>query len=159
MICPECGHDNRAGVLICERCGSDFYDTLLGAISTKQLDRIDTRELAADGNPVTSHPIVLYVTHHDQPIAVERRADVTLGRNEADVEVNVNLDPYDGKDKGVSRRHAILNAAINPPTLVDLDSYNGTFINGVKLIPQQPYPLNSGDEIRLGRLALRFYYK
>jgi pSer/pThr/pTyr-binding forkhead associated (FHA) protein len=42
---------------------------------------------------------------------------------------------------------------------MDLGSYNGTYVNGVKLSADQPYPLESSDEIRLGRLIVRVYYK
>jgi len=37
----------------------------------------------------------------------------------------------------------------------DLDSTNGSFLNGQKLQPRQPQPLKTGDELRLGKLILR----
>jgi hypothetical protein len=159
MICSECGYNNRAGVLVCDNCGSDIYDTLLGSISTRKLPKSETRELAGDGSLASSTPLVFYVTSSDQPIAVPRLAEISIGRNEGDVVVDVDLGPYGGQDGGVSRRHVLLNASSNPPMLTDLDSYNGTFVNGVKLLPQQPFALKSGDEVRLGHLALRLYYK
>ena len=159
MICSECGYKNRPGVLLCDNCGSDIYDTLLGSISTRQLPPSDTRELAGDGQPASSHPLVLYVTSDDTPIAVPRLAEIVIGRTEGDVQVQVDLGPFGGQEHGVSRRHVLLNATRNPPKVTDLDTYNGTFLNGVKLIPQQPYEVNSGDEIRLGHLAVRLYYK
>jgi len=164
MICPECGATNRVGVQTCTNCGADLYQSLLDMVSTKKLSTVDTRELS-DGDAVspTSNPIVIYVTTDDSnPIAVERRAEVVLGRidpNNPEEGVDVDLELYAAQEYGVSRKHAILHASSNPPSLVDLGSYNGTFINGEKLVPQQAYQLHSSDEIRLGRLILRVYYK
>ena len=43
--------------------------------------------------------------------------------------------------------------------VTDLGSYNGTFINGQKLVPDQPQPLSSGDELRLAHMTIRVYFK
>ncbi|MCU0514168.1 MAG: FHA domain-containing protein [Anaerolineae bacterium] len=158
MLCPECGHQNLAGALICHKCHTDIYDSLLGSIATSQLhDPADNT--GPDGQPLTSLPVVLYIAHEEKPLSVERRRDIIIGRSEGDVVATVDLEAYDARARGVSRHHARLDAEAQPPTLTDLDSYNGTFLNGTKLIPQQPYPLRTGDEIRLGRLALRFYIR
>jgi uncharacterized membrane protein YvbJ len=45
MICPDCGHNNRIGVQLCENCGADLYDSLLEMVATKQLSKADTREI------------------------------------------------------------------------------------------------------------------
>jgi hypothetical protein len=48
----------------------------------------------------------------------------------------------------VSRRHAILRFSDGAVTLEDLGSSNGTFVNGVKLPPNQPIRLHDGARIR-----------
>jgi pSer/pThr/pTyr-binding forkhead associated (FHA) protein len=40
----------------------------------------------------------------------------------------------------------------------DLDSTNGTYVNGQRLAPQTPQPVGNGDEIRLGRFMLRLQW-
>jgi pSer/pThr/pTyr-binding forkhead associated (FHA) protein len=40
--------------------------------------------------------------------------------------------------------------------LEDLNSINFTFLNKQKIAPKTPTPLKDGDEIRLGRIVLRF---
>ena len=57
-------------------------------------------------------------------------------------------------DKGVSRRHARLLLKGNQLLIEDLGSANGTRVNDVTLAPNQPFPLQHGDFIRLGRLRL-----
>ncbi|MBZ0171530.1 MAG: FHA domain-containing protein, partial [Phycisphaerales bacterium] len=53
-------------------------------------------------------------------------------------------------DKTVSRRHCrVLKRGTNW-LLTDLNSRHGTFLNGVRLEPEQPAPLNDGDLVRVG---------
>lgn len=163
--CPVCGFDNRSGILLCENCGSDLYDSLIEQVSTKQLSRSQTRELErqAGVSSPTSNPIVLYIRGYESPIAVERHGTVVLGRIDENTptaaETDIDLSEYGAGDLGVSRHHVTLNAAGNPPIIWDMGSSNGTFINGQRLNPTQPYPLESGDELRLGRMVIQVYYK
>ena len=84
------------------------------------------------------------------PIPLERE-DVIMGRAlEADVRVN---------DTQVSRQHAkittIVNGAKNAAeyVLTDLDSRNGTFLNGRRIRRET---LQNGDKISIGETILRF---
>lgn len=160
MKCPDCGKDNRTGVLICEHCGNDLYDGLLERVSTKQIKRQGTKNLKLD-EPPSSRPLLLYVQQDEAPLTIERNNYLIIGRIEPDSDelVDIDMEPFGGREQGVSRKHARLDARENPPVLIDLGSYNGTFVNGQKLTPQQPHELESGDEIRLGRLVTHLYYK
>ena len=55
-------------------------------------------------------------------------------------------------DPSVSHRHATLRAKGAEYTLVDEGSSNGTFIGGVRLLPQSPRIVKSGDLLRVGRV-------
>lgn len=82
-----------------------------------------------------------------------------IGRSDAKSSYipDVDLAECDALEKGVSRRHAALvRFKESTACLLDLDSSNGTFLNGDRLKPNQPYPLNDGDQIRLGTLTLYF---
>ncbi len=70
---------------------------------------------------------------------------VTLGRDKSNA---VQL-----ADHEVSRRHAELHLSESGYELVDLDSSNGTFVNGRRVTRQ---PLSSGDRIQAGRSLLIF---
>ena len=65
---------------------------------------------------------------------------------------DIDLSPYDSRDKGVSRRHAALVNYEGNLHIVDLYSANGTFLNGKRLQPDQPYALLAYNELRLGTL-------
>jgi DNA-binding NtrC family response regulator/pSer/pThr/pTyr-binding forkhead associated (FHA) protein len=57
-------------------------------------------------------------------------------------------------DARVSRRHAIVSSESDRFFLVDLESSNGTFLNGAKC---RKSPLTDGDEIRVGNSTLVFH--
>jgi len=56
-------------------------------------------------------------------------------------------------DKAVSRRHAELELVAGSWFVSDLDSANGTFVNGSKV--DRKRALHSGDELRVGDTTLR----
>jgi len=70
---------------------------------------------------------------------------------------DVDLGPHGGEDGGVSRRHAKLVIQGGQCFLEDLQAVNFTFVNKQKLVPGNRQPLNSGDELRFGRVAVMFY--
>jgi hypothetical protein len=55
---------------------------------------------------------------------------------------------------GVSRHHARIVVAGREASLEDVESKNGTFLNGSRIT--SPRVLADGDEIRLGRVAVAF---
>lgn len=79
-----------------------------------------------------------------------------LGRSDESITYlpDIDLSSYEARERGVSRRHAALVLYSGSMHLVDLGSINGTYINGVRLVPDNPSPINQGDEIRLGMLEL-----
>ena len=78
------------------------------------------------------------------------RSDKTTGN-----EVDIDLDPYNGYYLGVSRRHAVVSALNSRVTIKDLNSSNGTFINGAKLEAGKEFHLHDGDQLSFGNLALQ----
>jgi len=70
---------------------------------------------------------------------------VTIGRDEANDIVTA--------DEEVSRRHAVVARRGGLMILSDLDSSNGTFLNGEQV---REGVLRDGDEVRIGGVALRF---
>lgn len=52
-------------------------------------------------------------------------------------------------NKMISRSHCRINRKGNQYTITDLQSANGTYVNKIRLQPNQPHPINNGDIIRL----------
>ncbi len=161
MKCPVCEFDNRAGVIVCENCHNDLYSALLENVSTKQLGKDRERMLQINKTAPSSNPIVIYIRNAPEPLAISRAGQVTIGRMDVDdpsVHPDIDLEDFDAQELGVSRLHLSLDVGTHPPIATDLDSYNGSFVNGQQLNPHQDYPLQSGDEVRLGRMVLRIFY-
>jgi pSer/pThr/pTyr-binding forkhead associated (FHA) protein len=68
---------------------------------------------------------------------------------------DVDLAMFNARELGVSRRHAAIVKHLEDLYLIDLDSVNGTYINGRKLPADAPCLLNDGDQIMLGDLVMR----
>ena len=72
--------------------------------------------------------------------------EVSIGRESANL-VSLN-------HRSVSRRHCLIKRQSDEFTIVDLDSYNGTFVNG---IPIKEHTLAHSDQVRVGSIALLFF--
>jgi hypothetical protein len=70
-----------------------------------------------------------------------------IGREGAEVPVQVAIPD----DPGISRRHALLTQQPDGGLLLrDLNSANGTLLNGTDILPDTDVPLQDGDIIGLG---------
>jgi pSer/pThr/pTyr-binding forkhead associated (FHA) protein/NADPH-dependent 2,4-dienoyl-CoA reductase/sulfur reductase-like enzyme len=60
------------------------------------------------------------------------------------------------RDQTVSRNHASLDRRGNEWLVTDQGSTNGTFVNGQRLAPQQPVPLQPGARVKFGDVECMF---
>jgi len=73
---------------------------------------------------------------------------------EPQVVIGRTADQVQLSDDSVSRRHAELRPHNDAWVLVDLNSSNGTFLNGQRVVA--PIPVKHGDQIRVGSSLLVF---
>jgi hypothetical protein len=101
----------------------------------------------------------LVVTGTGATLLLPQQEMVLVGRGDPNVTPypDVNLGPHGGGQAGVSRRHARLLHSAEGWMLEDLQSTNGTFLNGAPVVPEQPVRLRTGDILRCGQLTLLFY--
>jgi len=101
--------------------------------------------------------VVVDVGHQ---INIPLKPEIVVGREDANSSIFPELDltPYGALEKGVSRRHAKITHHDDELTIEDIGSVNGTFLNGDQLTPYQQVPINSGDVLQLGALALQVYF-
>ena len=89
---------------------------------------------------------------------IDPRAQTALiGRSDpnAKLYVDVDLTGKDGQAFGVSRRHARVHYINGHYEMEDVESLNGTYINGRKMRPYLSEVLHESDEVRLGDLTLK----
>ena len=87
-----------------------------------------------------------------QPELLVGRLDETSG-----IEPEVDVTPHGGLDKGVSRRHAKLLHEGRAWFVFDLDSTNGTQVNGKEVTPKTRTSINDGDKLTFGELEMIFH--
>jgi hypothetical protein len=185
--CPNCGHRNRPGVLICENCGTNLVTGKTSVAGTRDLLRdqegsdttasgtgplrgtaplVDTSEMKAvqaAGSHVFEDNMVLRIEIEGgtTPILVYPKQEIIFGRRDptSGGMPDVDLTPYAGYRMGVSRRHAAIRLQDKRLDVSDLGSSNGTFLNGTRLSAHRPYQLRDGDEVRLGQMVMRVFFQ
>lgn len=91
-------------------------------------------------------PAVLRIIAMNAPSRVE----ITVTKDEFVIGKKAELcDGVIGFNKMISRSHCRINRRGNQYTITDLQSANGTYVNRVRLQPNQPHPIKNGDVIRL----------
>lgn len=163
--CPNCGHVNRVGLLFCEECGRNLASAVNVTLPTRKIQN-ETNDASAKATwgsarfGEDSH-VILHVRDATTPIKLPAAPRLTMGRSDAGTTNKPSIDfaPYGALDKGVSRSHAAIELSEDTLTIVDMGSANGTFLNGQRLVPNQPRVLRDGDEIRLGKLIAHIYFE
>ena len=162
--CPYCAHANREGVLFCEECGHPFVgdqETLLATTKLMQQQAVPGRRAAwGTAHFRANASLVVRVREHPEALVFHLQNELVIGRSDPQLGVTPDLDlmPYGAVEQGVSRQHAKIQRVDDALTLIDLESTNGTYLNGQRLLPNQPRMLRDGDEVRLGRLVMHVFF-
>lgn len=161
--CTECGSSLEEGTLFCSECGG-FLLVETGKITavlpfSEFANRPPPPPLAQDdlAPAVVAPKITLVVPSSRRRFKLVVEDEIQIGRASSDSTPEVDLSDDDGAEKGVSRLHAKIQAVQGGLVLIDLDSTNGTLLNNYRLPANEPYPLQSGDEIRFGDLLVHLF--
>ncbi len=85
---------------------------------------------------------------------IRMKDTVIVGRADTEgvYKPDIDLGPHGGEEKGVSRRHLKLSIDDSKLMVTDLQSNNGTLLNGERLEPDKPYPVKHEDKLQLGHM-------
>ena len=163
--CPYCGYTKISeDADVCPRCGLPLSAQFQGTtrILNQNEDEVGTPRWGTAGFTARTD-LVLKVQNDDASFIfdADQITELTIGRIDPDTGEApvVDLNDCNAIDKGVSRRHAkIIRRDGGTLNLVDQESDNGTFLNGQRLVANQPRILRDGDEIRLGYLVLLVHF-
>lgn len=151
-FCPACKLGNDANSIICGHCGQSLDLAFTGS-----------GKFAKDGQIQYATPangFAVYFLGNPTLIAVAADKQVVLGRKtEGEKKPIVDLTHPNGYAMGVSRHHVIIRANDKGYAIMDLNSSNGTWLDGKILTPAEPYDLPSGATVQLGRLKLVVTYQ
>ena len=122
-----------------------------GTLSIEDLYAHIKGETSAGNKPVVEGQMqassgLLRITAMNAPSRVE----ITVNKDEFVIGKKPELcDGVISFNKMISRSHCKICRKGSQYTITDLQSANGTYVNKVKLQPNQSFPINSGDIIRL----------
>jgi hypothetical protein len=148
--CRRCGEILNANANFCWSCGAPQHDaTSPETIAVPVVSAIDSTFANAITGPNGVHGDELVIASGKEAGSRFELDNVatTVGRHEAS---DLLLD-----DVSVSRHHALFTrTASGRLTLRDLNSLNGTYVNGARV---EETTLHSGDEVQIGKFKLVFW--
>jgi hypothetical protein len=152
--CPNCNSVVQPGDRFCDHCGYE----LAPAVGFPQTPQIPAEPPAeTEAVPPANPRLLVQPAGISLPLSPDKDTHV-IGREDpaSGSHPEVDLVPYNGEEGGVSRRHAMITRRGRQYFIEDLNSVNYTFVNRQKIAAGVAHPLHDGDEIRLGRVLLRF---
>ena len=161
--CANCGHDNHDNAGICDVCGKLLDAKLIGK-TTVHADTDYEEGKPMWGNARLTASLILKVAETDKNFVFpsDEIENLILGRRDPQTGSLPSIDLTDSgaADKGVSRQHAFIKRVdLGVLAVIDNNSANGTFLNGQRLVANQPRILRNGDTIRLGHLTLEVIFE
>lgn len=167
IACPECGAEQYPGALYCRNCGAPVHPAAQAHQSTQRRppdapavgDRSDLLlpvQLETMRPPVRTRRLHVRVADSDRRLTLTLQDDLEIGRADrtSSFEPGLDLNPYYGFERGVSRRHATIRSFEQGVVLIDRNSSNGTWLDGRQLSPGQAYLLGSEAAVRFGELLV-----
>ena len=164
IMCPTCQHQEVIGALFCSECGTQLQ---MQALVTQNIHTNGMNRVALDAIPpaqkkaIDSGALTLQLLDGGQLLSLADRSEYTMGRVSEGQTImpDIDLTSYNAYECGVSRLHAVLKKSTEKVVIVDLGSSNGTYVNGVRLKPENEYPLSHGNIISLGKLKIQFLFQ
>ncbi len=162
-ICAACGHPNDPAASSCANCGSSFggFDEKT-MVTPPGLAAIEVLEPLIQPPALGVSEVMFLVGGQKEPITIAvppGQNFLLLGRrSERGEPPDLDLAKCGPASGTVSRRHAMIWLLNQKPTLEDLGSTNGTWVNETQLDVRQPVPLKTGDLLRLGQLFMFVYF-
>jgi len=164
ISCKVCNNEEFSGAIFCGECGSQLafltgkkVDTLVYPSQAKGLELDISNTIPK--KLLESRNFILYYADGEEVLNLPDQDEFTIGRfvEGQVITPDVDLNPFDAFDKGVSRIHATIRIddKKNKVHVIDLGSANGSSVNGYEIPANSEVPLNHGDVLSLGKINLK----
>ncbi len=160
IVCQNCKSQEPDGTIFCSECGTQLME--INSVQTQKFaeNADDLHGTASNVNlRIASENswISLHLLDSGKILPFSDRKEFTLGRlsDNQPIEPDVDLSPFKAFDNGVSRLHAVIRYKDGNVVMVDVGSSNGTYINGIRILPNIEHPLRHGDIVALGKLKMQ----
>jgi hypothetical protein len=182
LRCERCGHENSSEAFLCVKCG-EMLNRPTSPLPTDLLKGISPRPSFGSAMLDPDFKLMLHIGESSILLPFPHECELMLGRtvhkatdtildpsemlisssSNAPVILEnpltfMNLEPYKALAGGVSRKHARIQHEGYVLTLQDLNSTNGTFVNGERLRSGEKRIIRDNDVLLLGtlRITIRF---
>ncbi len=164
IICKTCQHENMEGTLFCSECATQLEpseyaeDVIIGGSKDQSMPSSSApRTRATFPEAPAASWIALHFLDSNEilPIVAGDRFMLGRGDDEQQLSPDVDLTPYGALDLGVSRLHLSIRREAGHVMIGDLESSNGTFLNGRRLKPNTDEILHHGDFLVVGKLRIQ----
>lgn len=164
--CKECTALNAEGSLFCVECGAFVVEMDPNSTAVLPFSDFIHRpppapvDRTAVQTAFTVNQLTVVIPGSRRRLMLEAEEEIHVGRSDPDTGhfPELDLTQFEGASKGVSRLHAKITVDELGVSLTDLNSTNGTLLNMYRLPPEEPYPLQDGDEIRFGDLLIHIFF-
>jgi len=157
--CPQCGQTRYEHETVRDEC----------ATAPVPEDRTQTTHLRRPPSALPRHQLGTDYLVPDAPVTLQFLpsgacltftfdAPMIVGRAPNIDSDFIDLTSLNAYQHGVSRQHCTLRRNNTSLVVTDLDSTNGTFLNGERLIPYRDYGLHDGDRLILGTLHVTVHF-
>lgn len=119
-----------------------------------------TRKLDTDtyGKGKVPDRIQFLVRESGQVMEISTTGPIMIGRRNSTMPVDVDLADFKAQDMGVSRNHLLIESTGTRIYARDMNSVNGSRLNGERMKPLTNYDLSHGDELKLGLIHIKLYF-
>lgn len=121
-------------------------------------------DVIPDGCFQFTHEMRLQLTEVDSGQSIDltpnKNKPLLVGRNHESLPIQpeVDLTPFLIEQHGISRRHALIRLRDVRLEIQDLNSTNGTGINGFRFQPKETHQIRNGDIVTLGRVSIKVLF-
>ena len=159
IVCQNCKSEEPDGTIFCSECGTQLLES---STQTHKFEK-QTEELESEAQVEYEKAkksgtwISLHLLDSGHILSFSDKFEFTLGRlsDNQPVEPDVDLTPYKAFDNGVSRLHSVIRRIDDSVFVVDLGSSNGTYVNGIRILPNAAHPIRHGDIVALGKMKMQ----
>ncbi|NDJ77555.1 MAG: FHA domain-containing protein [Chloroflexi bacterium] len=155
--CPRCNYPCPPGDDVCPECGTSLRHPSAEISAHARSGLLERERLTTFASQAQ---VICQGVPGGQMLTLPMDRPVVLGRGALSIagEFACDLTEFNALEHGVSRRHCQFKRQGHQLWVTDLESANGTFLNGQLLYPRQGYVVAHQDRLMLGELQFVVFF-
>lgn len=118
-------------------------------VKASQPSQLNKYKVEIESKPVSDDTVLLDKQVFPLLKAINGEEEIVINKNEFSLGRNTDTCDYSISSMNIGRAHAVIKKVNGNYFISDLDSKNGTFLNGSRLISNKEYELKHNDKVTL----------